>query len=168
MDFPGPHVNKEGKKVRGRPFPKGSSGNPQGKRKGTRNAATLAAEALLEGESEALIRKAIEMAHGGDRAMMRLVLERILPPRRERPLQFKLPPLKTAADAMTAIASIADGVAQGELSENEARTLVALVHTFLAGLAQVESYLRLAALEEFMPQFAAKIDEVKSLYLGER
>jgi Family of unknown function (DUF5681) len=168
MDFSEPNVDKAAKIVRGRPFRKGSSGNPKGKPKGTRNAATLVAEALLDGESKALTRKAIDMALGGDMAAMRLVMERILPPRRERPLHFKLPPLKTAADAMTAIACIADGVAQGELSENEARTLVALVHAFIEGLAQVGSHLRLAALEEFMPQFAAKIDEVTSLYLGKK
>jgi hypothetical protein len=53
-------------KQRGRPFVKGQSGNPRGKPKGVRNRATLAAEALLDGEAEALTRKAVEMALGGD------------------------------------------------------------------------------------------------------
>jgi len=51
---------------RGRPFEKGRSGNPGGRRRGSRNKATLAAAALLAGESEALTRKAVEMALGGD------------------------------------------------------------------------------------------------------
>ena len=50
---------------RGRPFEKGRSGNPRGRRRGSRNKATLAAEALLAGESEALTRKAVEMALAG-------------------------------------------------------------------------------------------------------
>ena len=48
--------------TRGRPFPKGNSGRP----KGARNKATLASEALLDGEAGALIRKAVDMALAAD------------------------------------------------------------------------------------------------------
>jgi len=48
--------------VRGRPFAPGQSGNPNGRPKGARNKATIAAEALLDGEAEGLTRKALEMA----------------------------------------------------------------------------------------------------------
>ena len=58
--------------LRGRPFEKGRSGNPGGRRRGSRNKATLAAAALLAGESEALTRKAVEMALAGDPTAMRL------------------------------------------------------------------------------------------------
>jgi hypothetical protein len=92
MDFTVQKDTKKKKKVRGKPFRKGQSGNPAGKLKGTRNAATLAAEALLDGESAALTRKAIELARKGDMAALRLVFTRIVPPRRERPFQFALPP----------------------------------------------------------------------------
>ena len=47
---------------------KGQSGNPNGRAAGSRNRATLAIEALLEGEGEALTRKAIELAKAGDMA----------------------------------------------------------------------------------------------------
>ena len=53
-------------KQRGKPFPKGKSGNPAGKAPGTRHKATQAALALLEGEGEALTRKAVQMALAGD------------------------------------------------------------------------------------------------------
>ena len=43
--------------TRGRPFEPGNPGRP----KGSRNKATLAAEALLDGEAEALTHKAIEL-----------------------------------------------------------------------------------------------------------
>src|SRR5271169_2371069 len=52
-------------RARGRPFEKGRSGNPGGRRRGSRNKATLAAAALLAGESEASTRKAVEMALAG-------------------------------------------------------------------------------------------------------
>ena len=82
--------------VRGRPFPKGRSGNPAGRRLGLRNKATLAAQKLLAGEAEALTRKAVEAAFAGDSTAMRLCLERVLP--RDRAVEFALPPIKSAAD----------------------------------------------------------------------
>ena len=53
-------------RVRGRPFEKGRSGNPLGRRVGCRNKTTAAAAALLAGEAEALTRKAVELALVGD------------------------------------------------------------------------------------------------------
>ncbi len=44
---------------RGRPFKKGQSGNPRGRPRGSRHKVSLAIESLLEGEGEALARKAI-------------------------------------------------------------------------------------------------------------
>jgi hypothetical protein len=56
-------------RVRGRPFEKGKSGNPAGRRVGSCNKTTAAAAALLAGESEALTRKVVELAlvGGSDR-----------------------------------------------------------------------------------------------------
>ena len=82
---------------RGRPFEKGRSGYPGGRRAGSRNKKTLAAMALLEGEAEGLTRKAVELAMRGDPAALRLCLERILPPCRERAVKFALPPIESAA-----------------------------------------------------------------------
>ena len=47
-----------GKQRRGRPFAKGTSGNPRGRPPGSKNKTTLAVEALLEGEAQAITRKA--------------------------------------------------------------------------------------------------------------
>ena len=91
--------------------PKGQSGNPRGKRQGARHRTTLAAEALLDGEAKALTRKAIELALAGETVALRLCLDRILPPRRERPVRFKLPRLQSLVDVTTAVAAIAAAVA---------------------------------------------------------
>src|SRR5712671_5250719 len=71
-------------RVRGRPFEKGRSGNPLGRRVGCRNKTTIAAATLLAGEAEALTRKGVELALVGDPTAMLLGIERIpaavLPP----------------------------------------------------------------------------------------
>jgi len=60
------HAPKPPGKVRGRPFQKGQSRNPTGRRIGCRNKTTIAAAALLAGEAQALTRRAVELALVGD------------------------------------------------------------------------------------------------------
>ena len=85
-------------RVRGRPFEKGRSGNPAGRPAGSRDKATLAAAALLAGESEASTRKSVELALAGNPTAMRLCIERLLPPCRERTIKFTLPPIESVSD----------------------------------------------------------------------
>jgi len=134
---------------RGRPFSKGRSGNPGGKPRGARHRTTLAAEALLDGEAEALTRKVVEMALAGDSTAMRLCLDRILPPRRERPVNFKLPALQSAGDAAKAMAAIANAVASAEITAGEASELAKLVEAFVRALEASELDQRLRALEQW-------------------
>ncbi len=72
---------------RGRPFEKGRSGNPAGRPRGSTNRATKSAAVMLDGEAEALTRKAVELALGGDASALRLCLERIVGPHRGRPVE---------------------------------------------------------------------------------
>jgi hypothetical protein len=60
-------------RARGRPFPKGQSGNPAGRPRGSSNRATRAAEMLIDGEATALTRKAVELALAGDQAALQLL-----------------------------------------------------------------------------------------------
>src|ERR1700746_1354191 len=120
-------------RLRGRPFEKGRSGNPCGRRRGSRNKATLAAAALLAGESEALTRKAVEMALAGDPTGMRLCMERVLAPCRERTVEFSLPALKvtgigealgpTTQDISLAMNAVTSALAQGEITPGEAEKI---------------------------------------------
>jgi hypothetical protein len=73
---------------RGRPFEPGKSGNPKGRPKGSRNQATLLAEALLDGEAEAITRKLVDKALEGDTTALRLCLDRLVAPMRERRVTF--------------------------------------------------------------------------------
>jgi Family of unknown function (DUF5681) len=115
------------RKQRGKPFAKGVSGNPAGRPRGARNRATVAAEALLEGEAEALTRKAVEMALGGDVMALRLCLERLLPPRKERAIAFELPALASVEDAARAFGALLAAVAEGRITPSEASALAGLI-----------------------------------------
>src|SRR5207253_3074693 len=96
-------LQKQSKAPAGRLFQKGRSGNPSGRRPGCRNRATLTAEVLLEGEAEALTRKAIELALEGDTTALRLCLERIVPQRRSRAVAFDLPQIDRVEDLAGAV-----------------------------------------------------------------
>jgi hypothetical protein len=130
-----------------KPFKPGQSGNPNGRPYGSRNRVSLACDALLEGEAEAITRKAVEMALSGDGPAIRLCLERIAPPRRDRPVSFALPALETAADAKAAAAAIVGAVADGDLTPSEAAELSKLLDNFTRVLEATEFQTRLEALE---------------------
>ena len=123
-----------------------AAGNP-GKPRGTRHKATQAVLALLDGEAEALTRQAVTMALGGDGAALRLCLERIAPPRRDAPVQFDLPRMKTAHDAATAAGAVLESVATGDLTPTEGAHIMALVETYRRTLETTELEARVAALE---------------------
>lgn len=121
-------------------------GNP-GKPKGARHRTTLAIESLLDGEAEQLTRKAITMALAGDTVALRMCMDRIAPVRKDRPVAFSLPALKTVADAANAMAAIVAAVATGELTPAEANNLASLTDHFASAVAASDFDARLSALE---------------------
>jgi Family of unknown function (DUF5681) len=129
------------------PFEPGQSGNPAGKAKGTRNKVTLAIEALLDGEAEALTRKAIELAKAGDMAALRLCMDRLAPPRKDRPVMFELPTITCAADAVKASAALVTAVAVGDLTPAEAGELGKLIEAYVRALEATDFAARLENLE---------------------
>jgi hypothetical protein len=137
---------KSGEKQDGR-FKPGQSGNPAGKRPGTRHKVTLAIEALLEGEAEQLTRKAIEMALTGDGPALRLCLDRLAPPRKDAPIAFDLPPVKSAKDTVAASTSVLAAMSAGEITPDEAGRVMALLtaHRSIVEIGDLER--RIAALE---------------------
>lgn len=124
-----------------------TEGNP-GRPKGARHKATQAVQALLDGEAEALTRKAVEAALEGDTTALRLCLERIAPPRKDAPVAFALPKMETAQDAAKAAAAVLAAVAEGELTPTEGAHVMGLVETYRRTLETTEIEARLVALED--------------------
>ena len=134
-------------RVRGRPFEKGRSGNPLGRRVGCRNKTTIAAASLLAGEAEALTRKAVELALGGDPTALRLCIERVLPQCRERAVKFALPPIESAADIAPAMKAVTSALAGGLITPAEAATIAAVVDTFVRAIETSDFERRLKIME---------------------
>jgi hypothetical protein len=138
------------KRPRGRPFPKGNGG----RKLGSRNRATLIADALLEGEQEELVRKGIELAKAGDPQMLKFFLDRILP--KERPVKVHLPPIENRRGLTAAYAAIVKAVAAGELVPNEGSAVAALVASIGRFIDDAEVEARLCSLEEELKYLQAK------------
>lgn len=124
-------------------FVAGNSGRPAG----SRNRATLAVEALLAGEAEGLARMVIRLALLGDTTALRLALERIAPARKDNPVAFDLPPLKSVADAAVAAGAVLEAVSAGDLTPSEATACMGLIDSYRRVLETTDLELRLSALE---------------------
>jgi len=138
-----PEPRNNAPKTRGRPF---EPGNP-GRRPGARHKVTLAVEALLEGQHEALTQKAIDKALEGDSTALRLCLDRIAPARKDAPISFELPPVKSAADAVEASAAVLVAVAGGEITPDEAGRVMAILTAHRAIVEAGDLEKRITALE---------------------
>ena len=126
---------------------KGHSGNPAGRPRGSRHRVSSAIDELFEGRAQELAEKAVQSALGGDGAMLRSLLDRLAPPRCERPVSIQIPRLTCAADAAAAMAAIAQSLADGELVPSEAQALARLVETWIEVHRAHDLEERLAAIE---------------------
>jgi hypothetical protein len=119
---------------------KGQSGNPAGRPCGSRNKTTMLMQNLLEGEAEAIARKAIEMAKDGDMAAIRVCMDRLAPARRGAAISCELPPVETSGGAVAAMAAVIAAVAAGDVTPAEAASLARVIdrYMFARSLAELE------------------------------
>ena len=128
-------------------FATGNNANPGGRPRGARHRVTRAIEELLEGEHEALTRKAIEKALEGDMTALRLCLDRLAPPRKDAPISTDLPIVRNARDALEASAVLLAAVSAGEVTPDEGGRVMALLTAHKGILETADLEARIAALE---------------------
>ena len=129
-------------------YEKGESGNPSGRPQGARNKATLFALDLFEGESDALCRKAIELALDGDRVALRLCLERIAPAVKERPIEaFELPQIGNQGNVLEALEVVIEKLSSGELLPSESAAICRVLEQYRRHYETTELAERLDTLE---------------------
>jgi hypothetical protein len=127
---------------------KGQSGNPNGRPAGSRNKASIAVENLFLDEQERLTRKCIKLAMRGNTTALKLALERICPPRKDMPINTKLPRVKTVEDATKLTSALLDKVASGELTPSQGEMLSRMAEKHIRVLQLNDLEARLQLLEE--------------------
>jgi hypothetical protein len=132
-------------------FTRGNRGGP-GRPSGLPNRKTRQLEALLEQDAEHLVAVLIRKARAGDATALRIAFDRLLPPRRSRPIEIELPPINGLADLTTAHNAVLSALNVGEISASEAQALTAVIDT------QRKS-LEATALEDKVRQLEARLEE---------
>jgi len=128
-------------------FKRGQSGNPKGKPKGARNKSILAAEKLLEGSLDKICKRVEEEAINGNMQAAKMILDRVLPCRKDRVIQIELPQIKTHEDVLSAIVGIVSAVGRGEISPSEGESLSRTIDHYSKALEVYDIEVRLKAIE---------------------
>ena len=102
----------------------------------------------MNGEAEKLTRKCVELALKGDSTALRLCMERLAPPPKDRPVDFPIPPATTAREINLALAKVAEAVGAGTLTPGEGNSLAALLEVHRRGIESADLEDRIERLEK--------------------
>ncbi|CAI8176936.1 MAG: Uncharacterised protein [Marinobacterium sp. xm-d-530] len=104
-------------------FKAGQSGNPNGRPKGSKNRHTELREALKEDLPELLVTLK-ERALAGDMAAMRLLLDRVMPSKKQEANTVDIPELEEAESFQDKADAILSAVALGKLAPEHGVALI--------------------------------------------
>jgi hypothetical protein len=129
-------------------------GNTYGKGRpvGSQNKATLALAALIVGEGEDIVGTIISAAKNGDMSAAKALLDRLVPTRKSTPAPIDIPPITGSADLEAVLIKVANDMAVGDLTPDEAQTITGVIasHIKLAEALKIED--RLSQLEKAIGQ----------------
>jgi hypothetical protein len=128
-------------------FKPGTSGNPAGKPAGTRSKSTQLLLVLMQDGAQKITQAVIDAAQGGDLMAAKIILDRVMPPAKERPVCVDLPDTSTSEGVAAAQNAILQAVATGELLPGEASTLSSIVEAKRRAIETQELADRITQLE---------------------
>ncbi len=131
-------------------FEKGNPGGP-GRPPG-RSISFELLDRLGESKAEELFKAVLQQANDGKPQAAHILMSRIWPRRRGRPVNLTLPPIREAKDLLAAQGAVAQALSDGELTPQEAADVSSVLekHRRMVDLVQVEE--RVKALEAQLEQ----------------
>ena len=128
-------------------FEPGGPGGP-GRPAGSRNKATLVLDQIADDAGKAILEKMVEAAKSGDMRAAELVLQRIWPARKSRPIALTLPAIQSASDVVAAVGAVADAVGAGDITPDEGQAVASILEAKRKAIETVDLEARLSALEK--------------------
>src|SRR4051812_9769226 len=106
------------------------------------------AEMLFANDVHDICKAIIAQAKSGNVQAAKIILDRLLPPRKDSPIKNNLPEIKNSSDILRAIECVTQAVANGDIStsEDEALARILDIHTKALNLYALEN--RLVNLEK--------------------
>jgi hypothetical protein len=139
-------------------FASGQSGNPAGKKPGTRNRATILREELREGEGNAGARVVIDKALGGDGVMARFMTKELSRPEPGHFVEFEL--AEDTLDAETVLKATLKALVAGKISTEAANGVARFVEACGRILGKGSTAKHADAETESGPEFVEKVSAV--------
>jgi len=126
---------------------KGVSGNPAGRKPGQRHKTTVMLEKLMEADSEAIVKAVMTAALSGDMSAARMILDRVVPPAKDRTLYLDLPETATTEGVEMAQETVVRAVSNGQLRPSEGTILSNLLDSRRRAIETGELAQRIEAIE---------------------
>lgn len=124
--------------------------NPAGRTRGIRHAAHVALDAIGDESAKDVLAAVVKAALGGDMRAAEILMRRVWPERKGRPVALELPSIDTPAGMVAATGAIVGAVAAGEVTPEEGQAVAAIVEAHRRALETEDLERRLAVLEANM------------------
>jgi hypothetical protein len=118
--------NAKRQNKRGKPFLPGNNFG-RGRPSGSRNRSSLILEGLIDGSGEDIVATIIAEAKAGNTTYGKALLDRLVPPRKSTPAPIDIPPITEAADLEGVLIKVANDMAAGDLTPDEAQTITGVI-----------------------------------------
>ena len=110
---------------------------------GSRNETTLMMERLLEGDAEKLVQTAVDMALDKDTVALRICMDRLMPPGKDRRVFFEFPEIRGPDDIPLGMMSIMAAITSGKIAPSEGDVLRRILLDYAKALTTQRRLLKL-------------------------